>query len=440
MAEGRPAEDLQEAVAATLRRLRGEVGAARPAARVEPQFTAPPPPAAEELPPADEEFPPASPPEVPALEPARPDLLGGVASQTDIPPAPSSYEPASYETASYLPTLDAPELRAPRSHEAPPAASHDAPEMAEAAPPSRRHWLRHVAALVVLVAFAGVGWWAYRHFSGRASNGQIPVVAADQTPEKVPPADQPANQSQDRQETVYNQISPGGSTAQQPEVLLPQPEAPATPPSSSAGGATSGAAGSTAAGSNATGAGSSGAASNATSAAAAPAASDASPSSGSGTLTETLLPSSTGSNPPPAPPAAGASQGTASQAPAANQAPATQTATTAPSAPAATGTTESGQTDTGAAAPANDAPTAAGNYRVQLAALKTETDARAAWKRLAAKYPDVLGSMALHLEKIDLGTKGIYYRVQAGPFTDKIAARDVCAKLKAKGQQCLVKP
>ena len=63
-----------------------------------------------------------------------------------------------------------------------------------------------------------------------------------------------------------------------------------------------------------------------------------------------------------------------------------------------------------------------------------------AWKRLAAKYPDVLGSLSLHLEKADLGTKGIYYRVQAGPFTDKNAARDICATLKAKGQQCLVKP
>ena len=46
----------------------------------------------------------------------------------------------------------------------------------------------------------------------------------------------------------------------------------------------------------------------------------------------------------------------------------------------------------------------------------------------------------MHIEKVDLGTKGIYYRVQAGPFTDKNAARDVCAKLTPKGQPCLVKP
>ncbi|HSY89517.1 MAG TPA: SPOR domain-containing protein, partial [Verrucomicrobiae bacterium] len=70
----------------------------------------------------------------------------------------------------------------------------------------------------------------------------------------------------------------------------------------------------------------------------------------------------------------------------------------------------------------------------------SEAEAKTAWKRLAAKYPDILGPLAMHMEKVDLGTKGIYYRVQAGPFTDKNAARDICTKLKPKGQPCLVKP
>ncbi len=100
---------------------------------------------------------------------------------------------------------------------------------------------------------------------------------------------------------------------------------------------------------------------------------------------------------------------------------------------------QTASTETGVA-PANDKPTAAGNYRVQLASLKSQADANKAWRRLSAKYPDILGPLSLHLEKADLGAKGIYYRVQAGPFTEKAAARDICAKLKAKKQQCLVKP
>jgi hypothetical protein len=420
--EGRPPEDLQEAVAATLRRLRGEVGATapRPAQRIEPQLSMPaaapdaaPEPIDEPPSPADE-APFAAEPPVQMPAPARrlePDLLSAV-SQTDIPPIPSSHGqgPSAYEPVE---EATAEEYVAPR-----------------------RPWLRYVAALVVLIAFAVVGWWGYRHFAGRAGSGQVPVVAADQTPEKVPPADQPAAQTQSQQETVYNQISPG-STAQQPEVLLPQPETPSTPPAPAA---------STTAPSTTTQSG----AASVTAAPSVPAVPAPPPAAGStttgstttgnsaGTLTETLLPAeSTTSTTAPA---------TTGQA-TTGQTTGTQTATTAPSAPAATdtqGTTATDQAATGTAAtapaPANDAPTAAGNYRVQLAALKTEADAKTAWKRLAAKYPDILGPLAMHIEKVDLGTKGIYYRVQAGPFTDKNAARDVCAKLTPNGQPCLVKP
>jgi len=281
-----------------------------------------------------------------------------------------------------------------------------------------------------------VGWWGYRHFAGRAGSGQVPVVAADQTPEKVPPADQPATQTQSQQETVYNQISPG-STAQQPEVLLPQPETPSAPAASATAPSATGQSG-TASGTTAP----------SVPAVPAPPPAPGSATTGStttgnssGTLTETLLPAeSTTSTTAPA--AGQSTTGTATT----GQATGTQTATTAPSTPATTdtqGTTATDQAATGTAttpAPANDAPTAAGNYRVQLAALKTEADAKTAWKRLAAKYPDVLGPLAMHLERVDLGTKGIYYRVQAGPFTDKNAARDICTKLKPKGQPCLVKP
>jgi len=433
--EGRPPEDLQEAVAATLRRLRGEVGATgtRPAQRIEPQLSMPTPApgAAPEPAPGPVEEPPAPVPEetdmaapaapIPAPSPALarrrdPDLLSAV-SQTDIPPIPSSQgQGQGHGATAYEPVEEVTE----EEYVAP-----------------RRHWLRYVAALVVLIAFAVVGWWGYRHFAGRAGSGQVPVVAADQTPEKVPPADQPATQTQSQQETVYNQISPG-STAQQPEVLLPQPETPSAPAASATAPSATGQSG-TASGTTAP----------SVPAVPAPPPAPGSATTGStttgnssGTLTETLLPAeSTTSTTAPA--AGQSTTGTATT----GQATGTQTATTAPSTPATTdtqGTTATDQAATGTAAttpaPANDAPTAAGNYRVQLAALKTEADAKTAWKRLAAKYPDILGPLAMHLERVDLGTKGIYYRVQAGPFTDKNAARDICTKLKPKGQPCLVKP
>jgi hypothetical protein len=46
--------------------------------------------------------------------------------------------------------------------------------------------------------------------------------------------------------------------------------------------------------------------------------------------------------------------------------------------------------------------------------------------------------LALTVESVDLGTKGIYHRIQAGPFPDKAAAAAKCAAIKQMKQDCLV--
>jgi cell division septation protein DedD len=103
-----------------------------------------------------------------------------------------------------------------------------------------------------------------------------------------------------------------------------------------------------------------------------------------------------------------------------------------------------------AAAPAAEpaaapAPTAtetaslpAGGFRIQLAALKSEEAAHAAWGKLKGKYPELLGSLTPAVVKADLGTAGIFYRVQCGPFDGRADAQDLCGKLNQRGQQCLV--
>jgi cell division septation protein DedD len=83
---------------------------------------------------------------------------------------------------------------------------------------------------------------------------------------------------------------------------------------------------------------------------------------------------------------------------------------------------------------------AADNFHIQLAALKSEAEANKAWTRILAKHNDVLGALTVHIVRADLGSQGIYYRVQAGPFADKASAKAACDKLKSGGQQCLIKP
>ncbi|MDO8837416.1 MAG: SPOR domain-containing protein [Parvibaculum sp.] len=116
--------------------------------------------------------------------------------------------------------------------------------------------------------------------------------------------------------------------------------------------------------------------------------------------------------------------------PAAPVSPAPATAAPAvPAAPAATATP----------APPAAAPAAGGAFVVQLMAVREEAAARPAYEALQAKHRVLLGGHALDVERADLGDKGIFYRVRAAGFDSKAAATTACGKLKAAGQDCLVR-
>jgi cell division septation protein DedD len=85
------------------------------------------------------------------------------------------------------------------------------------------------------------------------------------------------------------------------------------------------------------------------------------------------------------------------------------------------------------------APSSKGAYVVQLFALKDEAAARASWTKIMKSHSAILGGHALDIEKADLGEKGTWYRVRAAGFATKSAAASACTKLKAAGQDCMVK-
>ena len=80
----------------------------------------------------------------------------------------------------------------------------------------------------------------------------------------------------------------------------------------------------------------------------------------------------------------------------------------------------------------------AGDYVVQLAALRVKDRARPAWAQMQKSHPSLLGERELAIQKVDLGDRGIFYRVQAGFFANRAGASDLCNALKARGQDCLV--
>jgi hypothetical protein len=86
---------------------------------------------------------------------------------------------------------------------------------------------------------------------------------------------------------------------------------------------------------------------------------------------------------------------------------------------------------------AKDAVAASGGYRVQLGSSKLKDRAEAAAQRLNKQHAEILGDARVAAVRADLGDRGVYYRLWAGPFADKGAADALCDKLKARKQGCL---
>ena len=83
-----------------------------------------------------------------------------------------------------------------------------------------------------------------------------------------------------------------------------------------------------------------------------------------------------------------------------------------------------------------------GAWHIQLGAARSSNEAEREWGRLQRTAPDVLGALTLRVQRADLGgSKGVFYRIQAGPFSDEAGAAYACTKLKGVQIDCLtVKP
>lgn len=80
-------------------------------------------------------------------------------------------------------------------------------------------------------------------------------------------------------------------------------------------------------------------------------------------------------------------------------------------------------------------------YRLQIAAVRSPEAARQEWERLKRLHGDVLGALGYAAERVDLGERGIFYRIQAGPIADAAKAKRECGELKRRGVGCiLVRP
>lgn len=75
-------------------------------------------------------------------------------------------------------------------------------------------------------------------------------------------------------------------------------------------------------------------------------------------------------------------------------------------------------------------------WKIQLISLTKRADAERVWSGLQKRHEDLLGGLALRVEVANL-SKGIFYRLQAGPLASGRAAAELCNSLKARNQDCL---
>jgi hypothetical protein len=78
-------------------------------------------------------------------------------------------------------------------------------------------------------------------------------------------------------------------------------------------------------------------------------------------------------------------------------------------------------------------------YQIQIAAVRTPERATSEWARLKSKHGDLLGGYSLNVVRADLGaTKGIFYRLRAGPIAWEYVAKVLCDNLSKRKVGCLI--
>jgi cell division septation protein DedD len=246
-----------------------------------------------------------------------------------------------------------------------------------------------MVSIAAIASFGSVVWWAHNQDVRAGGKGLEPlVVQAPATPARTKPENAGGLVPPNQDKEVYNRIAPG-AVPMQPEKLLPGPTTPKLPASGLP----------------------------------LPAAPKPEPEvAKTPTPIQPAATPASGSGPTPPPAATPAvppdKQPTMTQAP--TPAPASE-----PS-PSIASLIE------GMSGPA-------GGWRVQIASVKSEDIAKSTWARLQAAHGDVLGNLRMQPTKVDLGDKGVWYRVQAGPLDEK-QAQSVCGTLKTRKTDCVIVP
>ena len=92
-------------------------------------------------------------------------------------------------------------------------------------------------------------------------------------------------------------------------------------------------------------------------------------------------------------------------------------------------------------APQQSAEAKAANisYVIQVGSKQSQAEVLATFADMQQKYPSLLGRYRPLVQRADLGSRGVWYRLRIGPINDKSAAINLCSQLRSQGlPDCLV--
>jgi SPOR domain len=81
---------------------------------------------------------------------------------------------------------------------------------------------------------------------------------------------------------------------------------------------------------------------------------------------------------------------------------------------------------------------AAGSFQLQLFSARSPEDAKAAWTKLKARNGDLLGALSPVVARANLGERGTFYRLRAGPVESEARAQAICDALSDRGASCII--
>lgn len=79
-----------------------------------------------------------------------------------------------------------------------------------------------------------------------------------------------------------------------------------------------------------------------------------------------------------------------------------------------------------------------GKFMIQVGAFRDRASANAGWARMRKRNPELLAALEPSILRADLGAKGVFYRLRAGPLGNKSSADSLCGRLKERKLGCLV--